>query len=461
MQRLFINPKLILMGVCLWCASMLFTPLVYAEPTPCGTAITNGGDNGTAAYVDGVDQPGDVVLRYNGKKITCLPTTLSVGQVHEISMTNATGNIQEVSAGSPAYYHYQVTNTGNGVDDIYLSFSLISKGGTWTALLVKNQQDAALILPFHINPNQTQSFYLKVVPPPGAISGSCTVNVTASDSYFHIHNSGDGWPQGQDADVRQDRVTVALLAPGELIEEEHGGQVQSQDKTAEVIIPPDVLPVDSYVRITLVTATASIVSTGMVAAIADPSMEPIPGSVTYEFVAVNNNNQPVHQFNERVTISISYPDNNQDGFVDGTAIFETSLRMFRLNEQTQRFEIILDSWVEPEANRVVANVDHFSYYSVLAYTPKVMGISEMVNYPNPFDMTTDDYMSFGPLPSDENVIVEIYTLDGELVQTLVSQNGLCRWDGRNSEGDKVSSGMYVYMVKMKAERKVGKMTVIR
>ncbi|MDI6782113.1 MAG: hypothetical protein QME49_08440 [bacterium] len=461
MQRLFINPKLILMGVCLWYISMPSTPLVYAEPTPCGTAITNGGDNGTAAYVDGVDQPGDVVLRYNGRAITCLPTIITVGQVYEISMTNTTGNIQEVSVGSPAYYCYQVTNMGNGADDIYLSCSLTGKGGTWTALLVKNQQNAALILPLHINPNQTQSFYLKVIPPTGAVSGSCTVNVTASDAYYHIHAAGDGWPQGQDADIRQDMVTVSILTPGKLIEEEHGGQVQSQDKTAEAIIPANVLPVDSYVSITPVTATASIVSAGMVAAIADHSIEPIPGTVTYEFVALNNDNQPVRQFNKRVTISISYPDNNQDGFVDNTAILENTLRMFRLNEQTQRFEIILDSWVESEVNRVVANVDHFSYYSVLAYTPKVMSISEAVNYPNPFDMTTDDYMSFGPLPLDENVVIEIYTLDGELVQTLVSQNGLCRWDGQNSSRDKVSIGMYIYMVKMKAQRKVGKMTVIR
>ncbi|OIP39987.1 hypothetical protein AUJ95_04985 [Candidatus Desantisbacteria bacterium CG2_30_40_21] len=461
MQRLFINPKLILIASCLWYAFMLSTPLVYAEIAPCGTAITNGGDNGSPTVIDGiVNQPGDVVLKYNnGKSITCLPTIITVGQVHEIIMTNTTGKIQEIPVGSSAYYLYQVTNTGNGADEIRLSFSLIGKGGTWTALLVKNQQDVATTSLLHINPAQTQSFYLKVIPPTG-ISGSCTVTVTATDSYFYNHNAGDGWPQGHDADVRQDVVTVAILSSGKLIEKEHGGQAQSQDKKAEVIIPPNVLPVDSFVRIIPVTATASVVSAGMIAAIADPSMEPIPGTVTYEFVAVNNNNQPINQFKERVTISISYPDNDHDGFVDGTNIHETTLRIFRLNEQTQRFEIIPDSWVEPEANRVVAGVDHFSYYSILAYTQKVMGISEAVNYPNPFDMTTDDYMTFGPLPL-ENVVVEIYTIDGELVQVLASQNGVCHWDGRNSNGDKVSSGMYVYMVKMKAQRKVGKMTVIR
>ncbi|MEK7812670.1 MAG: hypothetical protein AAB296_02830, partial [Candidatus Desantisbacteria bacterium] len=228
---------------------MLSTPLVSAELATYGTAITNGGDNGTAAYVDGINQPGDVVLSYNGRKITCLPTTFNVGQVHEINMTNTTTSLHEIPAGSPAYYHYQVTNTGNGADDIHLSASL--KGnGTWTASLVGNQQDAALILPLHINPNQTQSFYLKVMPPLGAVLGSCTVEVTAADAYFHAHAAGDGWPQGQDADVRLDMVGINIIPPpGQLVEEEHGGEVKSQDKTAEVIIPPDVLPVDSYVNI--------------------------------------------------------------------------------------------------------------------------------------------------------------------------------------------------------------------
>ena len=97
----------------------------------------------------------------------------------------------------------------------------------------------------------------------------------------------------------------------------------------------------------------------------------------------------------------------------------------------------------------------------MAYIPNITGISEVINFPNPFNMTTDNYITFAPLPSGENVFIEIYTLDGELVQTINAQYGTCQWDGRNKDGDKVSSGMYLYMVKMNEEKKIGKMTVIR
>ncbi|MEK7275494.1 MAG: T9SS type A sorting domain-containing protein, partial [Candidatus Desantisbacteria bacterium] len=83
-------------------------------------------------------------------------------------------------------------------------------------------------------------------------------------------------------------------------------------------------------------------------------------------------------------------------------------------------------------------------------------IQSIVNYPNPFNITTDKYTIFSPLSINEDVVIEIYTLDGSPVQTLTYQNGTCIWNG-----DKVSSGIYIYIVKMKAQRKVGMITVIR
>ncbi|HBZ01963.1 MAG TPA: hypothetical protein DEO84_11660 [candidate division Zixibacteria bacterium] len=70
------------------------------------------------------------------------------------------------------------------------------------------------------------------------------------------------------------------------------------------------------------------------------------------------------------------------------------------------------------------------------------------NYPNPFNPTT--VISYG-LPQDSRVKVEIYNLLGQKIKTLV--NGLEKagyksliWDGKDTAGKAVSSGVYFYRI---------------
>jgi len=88
-------------------------------------------------------------------------------------------------------------------------------------------------------------------------------------------------------------------------------------------------------------------------------------------------------------------------------------------------------------------------------TPGVVAIQETdvpgefnlaQNYPNPFNPTTN--ISF-TLPIASNIRLDIYNLRGELVRTLA--NGYFNagywteiWDGKNSEGRAVPSGVYMY-----------------
>ena len=70
------------------------------------------------------------------------------------------------------------------------------------------------------------------------------------------------------------------------------------------------------------------------------------------------------------------------------------------------------------------------------------------NYPNPFNPnTTIEYQ----LPKSGNVDIKIYGVNGKLVTRLESgrQNQGAHsvvWNGRNSAGQTVASGMYVYQV---------------
>ncbi len=77
-------------------------------------------------------------------------------------------------------------------------------------------------------------------------------------------------------------------------------------------------------------------------------------------------------------------------------------------------------------------------------TPTAFLLNE--NYPNPFNPTTT--ISYG-VPEDASVLVEVYNLLGQMVVTLAegvhqAGNYTVAWDGRDSEGNQLGSGIYFY-----------------
>lgn len=88
------------------------------------------------------------------------------------------------------------------------------------------------------------------------------------------------------------------------------------------------------------------------------------------------------------------------------------------------------------------------------------------NYPNPFNPYT--IISF-TIPYDlTNSFVElkIYDINGSLVNTLVQENlpagnYLTRWEGDNSSGNKVSSGVYIYSIRVGDRAVNKKMTLLK
>ena len=73
----------------------------------------------------------------------------------------------------------------------------------------------------------------------------------------------------------------------------------------------------------------------------------------------------------------------------------------------------------------------------------------MQNYPNPFNPgTTIRYQ----LPEQQFVKIEIFNSLGEVVNTIVNQNQTAgeysiNWNGRNSSGQSLASGIYIYRIK--------------
>ena len=97
--------------------------------------------------------------------------------------------------------------------------------------------------------------------------------------------------------------------------------------------------------------------------------------------------------------------------------------------------------------------------SEIAATPLLL----QQNAPNPFkQLTTINYQ----LAKPGLVNLKVYNIAGQLVKTLVSgQAGAgphtIKWDGRDSQGNKVSSGIYIYRLQAENKDMTRKLVVLR
>ncbi|MBN2071180.1 MAG: T9SS type A sorting domain-containing protein [Candidatus Krumholzibacteriota bacterium] len=90
-------------------------------------------------------------------------------------------------------------------------------------------------------------------------------------------------------------------------------------------------------------------------------------------------------------------------------------------------------------------------------------VTNVSNFPNPFNpMTTISYEIENQAP----VTIAVYNVAGQRIKTLVSnivQSGFntVQWDGRDSNGDHLSSGIYFYSIKAGNETVTRRMVLLR
>lgn len=84
-------------------------------------------------------------------------------------------------------------------------------------------------------------------------------------------------------------------------------------------------------------------------------------------------------------------------------------------------------------------------------------------YPNPWRLDThiNTSITFDNLPAASTV--KLFTVSGHEVRTLVADSsGLATWDRANDAGDKVASGLYLYLIADPAGNEAtGKLAIIR
>ena len=118
------------------------------------------------------------------------------------------------------------------------------------------------------------------------------------------------------------------------------------------------------------------------------------------------------------------------------------------------------SAVDRAGNKVSAPVSGSGVYFVggVLFT----NLSSAYAYPVPFKPSAGHTsIKFANLANDSTI--KVYTIMGELVQTLTGpdSNGKIDWNVKNSNGDNVASGVYIYQIKNGFSEKRGKLIIIR
>ena len=87
-----------------------------------------------------------------------------------------------------------------------------------------------------------------------------------------------------------------------------------------------------------------------------------------------------------------------------------------------------------------------------------LSLKHVLNYPNPFTTSTDFYFEHNQVCSDLDVMVQVFTVSGRLVKTIienVSTTGFrsqgIGWDGLDEYGDQLAKGVYIYKLTVKSD----------
>ena len=180
-------------------------------------------------------------------------------------------------------------------------------------------------------------------------------------------------------------------------------------------------------------------------------------------------------------MNLSYKDEDNDGILDGSnpPVRVDSLNAWNLDE-------VHNSWVQ--VSGVSANTDskmltiHFDkpgVYTLMGSLDQSISKNFQV-YPVPFRPNGPNAgtgpnqtgaegscancgINFAGVPQSGNI--EIYTLDGRLVKTIVIPGTLSfpyvvKWDVKTASGEKTASGVYIWRVVSGTNSKTGKLMVI-
>lgn len=258
-------------------------------------------------------------------------------------------------------------------------------------------------------------------------------------------------------------------------------KTETVDDGAANVVQTMGLAVDGTVRVTEVSLPPDCFSTaGNVPVTVVPN--PAPSSVPTVPATVGASAGVVTQITlgggatlvTTAAVTMSYPDADDDGVIDGTLIRIADARMFSNSGLAGASWGQIETSFDTAEKTVTGITDSFSFFAVFA--PAAADLSTVRVYPNPFRPNSGnanegrEYSAANPnsgilfdnLPSP--VTIEIFTMSGQRVARFTdnSGRGAFQWDVKNDSGRAVASGGYLAVISSPGlKRAVKRFAVIR
>lgn len=291
-------------------------------------------------------------------------------------------------------------------------------------------------------------------------SGNYDLRAVASDNFGY---ADDGAPSvtvrvdDYDCDMRETEQGDGTVKKDQVINNAVASVVQAADAEqswiTKVTIPSDAVSIS--------TATLSIVSNP----VGGPSQAADLNPVGQTSEITLSNSQHLLDNGNKAEISLTYPDADNDGVVDGTFHRVERLRIFSYDNVSHSWLPDLACSLDREHHRIIGRTPHFSYFAVFA--PAAADLNSARAYPNPWKPGSGGTFDAAGVTFDNLTAggsIKIFTIAGELVRELgltAADGGVKVWNGKNSAGSKAASGVYIVRISGGGKDKTLKLAVER
>ncbi|MEW5692275.1 MAG: hypothetical protein AB1765_03150 [Candidatus Hydrogenedentota bacterium] len=263
------------------------------------------------------------------------------------------------------------------------------------------------------------------------------------------------------------------------VKRKHTTFIVPDPDNSQVLVERDILPTDTHFitiarpdtdELAIINAAYDVLSGNfalMPIVVKSPDINTYVPHHKFSLLDDQGNINEKPQFIKPVRIIIPYPDNDHNGVVDEFGIPESTLRMYRLNPQAQRWELVENQQRNADYDYVEAVVSEFSFYTLLG-SASTNALSMSRSYPNPFYPLQRQTITINTFTTISSLRVKIYNIAGDLVRTLDDGSeiisldpGMAVWDGKNDRGNFVASGLYIFVAETNLGTATGKITLIK